>query len=218
MRRALFIPFLGFLVFFPSGQATGQVSATPKPDLLGELERSYRDDLLELSTRAIESSLLNDAERLVVRAGDRGVDRAEVKARCRAIQDIRLGMMKGKAKDAFKAFVASKPYESARRQLRRDERRLARGAAAHAAALARENLAREDRDRARRSLELVYAIEPGFSKIRPLALRKLWDEVREAERGRSSLARLEIGAPISDHQITIDDLEGKVVLWRSTSL
>jgi outer membrane protein assembly factor BamB len=192
--------------------------AAQAPWSVAQIRESYVSELIKLGDHCCRRSLFNDAERLVREAGEFGCDRERVDDRLDAIRKLRIGVMKGAPEQPYKDFLRSDDYVRFRREIQKSRKKLDERTITRLRAAARSGVKQSQTPAAEQAFELIHGIDPNWRFVGGSAERQLWRAVVRRGREKASISQMKLGEAISNHDLSLEDLKGKVVLWRSFSL
>lgn len=196
--------------------AVAALAACPQGDLAA-IRTAHGAALLALSDECVERRLLNDAERILLLARAWDLDADELGTRTDALRAVRVKTVQ-EERDDYRAYLDSKDCVRARAWLEDAEEDLREETGDALCDLAR-GLLREGESRvAEDALELAFELDPESRDLRRVAGKDRLEELRRRRADERSLANLSLGETIVGPQVTLDDFEDKVVLWRSASL
>jgi hypothetical protein len=178
--------------------------------------QAFARALMDLSGEAAGRMLYDASERLLIRAQDHGIPKGESDVALKRLREQRIESIRGSTKEAYERFLAT-AYPAARKAHEKAEERLLNDALGALLRQAQASERSNDADATRRALRAAWELSPGhalFASRRDEVLTSLREELR----ARLSLDQLELGDLVAGGPVTLDDLKGKVVLWRSFSL
>ncbi len=189
-----------------------------QPSDLAPLRSRHAQALTALGRRALDQQLFNDAERLLGQAlaWDPETPGAEGNL------DELAAMLRSRAKDPARAeyseYLASKAFRRARGELREAEAAVLERTSTGLLERALSLLHGDDDPLAMEALHLAFDLGLAERELERAVGGSLAEAAFHSWQEGRGLQRLELGERISGPQVTLDDLEGKVVLWRNFSL
>ena len=174
--------------------------------------------LLRLGTEASARGLYNDAERLLGAAQVWSPSNLRSQHRLAANTAERRATYEEPRKQEYQQFLNSRRYAEERGRILRAEAELKGECFEKFLALARQALGSPDEELASIALTDALALNSEDPRLQRTAGKKRLEKVREERAQESGLARLNLGETILGRPLSVADLRGKVVVWRSFSL
>ena len=203
---------------FVASSLNAQTRQEQAPGPVAKIRDSYVSALLRLGDHCCRRSLFNDAESLVREADSIGADHERVADRLRAIQMLRVGVMKGPQEKLYGEFLESGDYDLHRQEITKKRQKLDKRTIARLRMATRNGIRTSQTSAAEHALELMYGIDPKCSVVGKASGGQLWSRVVSRERKKANISHMRLGEAISNRELSVSDLNGKVVLWRSFSL
>ncbi len=206
MLRCFAVSFVALLAPVASAQGAAKLASA---------KQSHALELAELSSWCMEKTLLNDAGRLLGTALRRAPGDSSILKRQKQLRELWVGINRaGEKRESYKSFWSSLAYETARKDLRKRERKIHRDAIEKYLELARRDES-DDAELANAAYRVAFEVDP---TSRALASRAGVDRMKELRRQRPGLAAMKLGEIVVGMPTDLKHLRGKVVLWRSFSL
>ncbi len=187
----------------------------------GDLE-ALRDEhgraLAAIGRAAIDDQLFNDAERLLEQALVWSPQVHGIEAYIDSLDTLRRVRIKDPAREEYRAFLDSKEYTKARAALRESEASIKKATGSGAVDIATAASLAEDEALVEEALHLALDMGLDESALKRIVGSKRASATLEAWEDSRGLQQLELGERVAGDPLALEDLEGKVVLWRNFSL
>ena len=214
--RYLMAGIAGLLIAVGPAGLPGQVGApVDSPSEVERIIAGHADALVDLSETASQQMLFNDVERLLLSIEAWSPADPRIKAGLAALRERRIGLLKD---DDYLGFLKSKRYGTERERLRKAEEQARARTVADLLRLLGQRSQEPGSPEAARAAEAVFTLDPTNARLRALVGKAGLESLREQRRRERGIERLELGATVAGAEVSLQDLQGKVILWRSFSL
>lgn len=203
-----------------AGLSRAQENEAGRTALATRLHRTYAAELVVLADEFRRERIFNEAENLLVEArghGDTDAWRRLMDRRREALREERKAWWPDGPREDYRRFVESRKYASTRKKLMRRRAELDTKAAKRALKAAMSALEEQREADAEGALAFVSRVDADVARRLAGDAKRVWTRARDRH-AADGLARLELGETTSKVAVSLDDLKGKVVLWRSKSL
>lgn len=200
--------------------AQADTAAATPPEPAARIHRSYAAELVVLADEFRRERIFNESENLLLAARDWGRSdpwKRVLDRRLEALRAERKTWWPDGPREDYRRFVESKKYAATRARLMREREELDARAAKRALDAAMKALGEQREADAEALLDFVSRVHADVARRLAGNAKRVWKRVRDRH-AAAGLARLELGETTSRIDVSLDDLEGKVVLWRSKSL
>ena len=126
--------------------------------------------------------------------------------------------MKGPENTRYRDFLKSDDYDRYRLDISRKKRKLDKRIIARLRRTTRHELGASQTSAAQYALELMYGIDPKTRIVGKAAGGQLWSRIVVRGRKVAHISQMRLGETITSRKLSLNDLNGRIVLWRSFSM
>ncbi len=207
--RAIFVAS----ALLSTGFAQGKDASATLPELCAK----YRNQLLAWSTQCEAEKLFTMADRLNREVLEWGGDSDQ----CKILhhQQVKAHATYSKEhRDAYRKFVKSAAFTKKTSKFLRAREAFDKKFARRMFALAEDAVAAQQSKAAMNIIERAMMLTDSLPKGSKRGVKRVWDAHKSRQRYQLSIDHLELGTTLGRSPLVLNDLKGKVVLWRSKSL